>query len=152
MIALALSVFIAAPCSTPRNQPPRRGRRIIWLNVSTVISAAILIGAEVFGAAFAGSWAFGNLFELGDYARTSSTVCSSLLGLVIMVQFVRYAQRIEPFTARKLSGDSLRADASQQFVKETLRARQKKSACIRRKLLISVLAQFRTCLWSCVGR
>ena len=32
-------------------------RRINWLNVTTVVSAAILIGAEVFGAAFAGSWA-----------------------------------------------------------------------------------------------
>ena len=31
------------------------GRRINWLNVITVVSAAILIGAEVFGAAFAGS-------------------------------------------------------------------------------------------------
>ena len=33
--------------------PKPRGRRIIWHNVLTVISAAILIGAEVFGAAFA---------------------------------------------------------------------------------------------------
>jgi hypothetical protein len=35
---------------------PRR-RRILWKNVLTVVSAAILIGAEVFGATFAGSWA-----------------------------------------------------------------------------------------------
>ena len=33
----------------------------------TVLSAAILIGAEVFGAAYAGGWAFANLFGLGDY-------------------------------------------------------------------------------------
>ena len=44
-----------------------KARRIVWLNVVTVVSAAILIGAEVFGAAFAGGWAFANLFELGDY-------------------------------------------------------------------------------------
>ena len=31
-------------------------RQIVWPSVITVISAAILIGAEVFGAAFAGSW------------------------------------------------------------------------------------------------
>ena len=43
------------------------GKRILWLNVLTVVSAAILIGAEVFGAAFAGCWAFADLFELGDY-------------------------------------------------------------------------------------
>ena len=35
--------------------------RIDWDNVSTVISAAVLIGAEVFGAAFAGGWALANL-------------------------------------------------------------------------------------------
>jgi len=39
-----------------------RGSRINWVNVSTVLSAAILIAAEVFGAAFAGGWALYNLF------------------------------------------------------------------------------------------
>ena len=46
-----------------------QGRRIIWLNVLTVFSAAILIGAEVFGGAFAAGWAFANLFHLEGYAR-----------------------------------------------------------------------------------
>ena len=45
--------------------PNSGGRRIIWLNVLTVVSAAILISAEVFGAAFAGGWAVANLFEFG---------------------------------------------------------------------------------------
>ena len=45
--------------------PARPRRRIVWLNVVTVVSAAILIGAEVFGAAFAGSWAIASLFDLG---------------------------------------------------------------------------------------
>ena len=45
------------------------GRRIVWLNVVTVISAAILIGAEVFGAAFAGSWALATLFDLGGIGQ-----------------------------------------------------------------------------------
>ena len=44
---------------------PQRSRRILWPNVLTVVSAAILISAEVFGAAFAGSWAIANLLELG---------------------------------------------------------------------------------------
>ena len=43
------------------------GRKIIWTNVVTVMSAAILIGAEVFGAAFAGGWAIAGLFGLGEY-------------------------------------------------------------------------------------
>jgi hypothetical protein len=74
------------------------GRRINWLNVITVGSAAILIGAEVFGAAFAGSWAFATLFELGStFARILDAIFL-LIGLVVMIQFVRFAHRIEPFT------------------------------------------------------
>lgn len=76
------------------------GGKIIWLNVLTVISAAILIGAEVFGAAFAGSWAIANLFSLGDtWARIFDAVFL-LCGAIIMFQFVRFAKRIEPFTRK----------------------------------------------------
>ena len=45
---------------------PTAPRRIIWPSVITVVSAAILIGAEVFGAAFAGGWALAILFGLDD--------------------------------------------------------------------------------------
>ncbi len=76
-------------------------RRIIWLNVSTVISAAILIGAEVFGAAFAGSWALATLFDLGSIGQRILDGIFVLCGIVVMAQFVRYAHRIEPFTARE---------------------------------------------------
>ena len=41
--------------------------RIVWQSVITVLSAAVLISAEVFGAAFAGGWALANLMGLGDY-------------------------------------------------------------------------------------
>ncbi len=74
------------------------GRRIVWVNVMTVLSAAILIGAEVFGAAFAGGWAIANLFDLGP---TGSYVLRGLffvLGLVVMASFIRNARRVEPFT------------------------------------------------------
>ena len=40
-------------------------RQIVWPSVITVISAAILIGAEVFGAAFAGGWALAILLPGG---------------------------------------------------------------------------------------
>ena len=52
------------------------GRRIVWLHVLTVVSVAILIGAEVFGAAFASSWALATLFGLGHLGRACSTSCS----------------------------------------------------------------------------
>ena len=73
---------------------------IYWPSVITVISAAILIGAEVFGAAFAGGWALAILFGLND---TSAHILQAVLfgiGVLIMVAFIRNAQRIEPFFRR----------------------------------------------------
>lgn len=77
------------------------GRRIVWQNVITVLSAAILIGAEVFGAAFAGGWAFANLFGLGDYGVYTLQIIFFLAGMAVMVAFVRNGMRIEPFAAGK---------------------------------------------------
>ena len=74
--------------------------RIQWQNVSTVISAAILIGAEVFGAAFAGGWALANLFGLGPVGEYIFTGAFFLAGVAVMVAFVRNGMRVEPFTAR----------------------------------------------------
>lgn len=82
----------------PKDQP--KGRRIIWLHVLTVVSAAILIGAEVFGAAFAGSWAIASLAGLGPIWAKILDVIFFGCGLVVMAQFVRYAQRVEPFTTK----------------------------------------------------
>jgi len=78
-----------------------QGRRIVWKNVLTVVSAAILIGAEVFGAAFAGSWALATLFDLGGLGARVLDILLMLCGVAIMVQFVRSAHLIEPFTARE---------------------------------------------------
>jgi hypothetical protein len=74
------------------------GRRINWLNVVTVFSAAILIGAEVFGGAFAAGWAFANLFHLEGYAVHILQGVFFLLGVYVMVRFVMNARRVEPFT------------------------------------------------------
>ena len=73
---------------------------IVWPSVITVISAAILIGAEVFGAAFAGGWALANLFGIGLIGEYVLTGAFFLLGVVVMVAFVRNGMRVEPFTAR----------------------------------------------------
>ena len=82
------------------NEPsPQRRRRIVWQNVLTVVSAAILISAEVFGAAYAGSWAIASLLALG---AIGARVLDGLfvLGLVVMGAFIRNARRVEPFTQR----------------------------------------------------
>lgn len=78
--------------------PPASGRQIIWVNVMTVVSAAILIGAEVFGAAFAGSWAIANLFGLGATVARILDFAFLACGAVVMFYFVRFAQKIEPFS------------------------------------------------------
>ena len=80
-------------------------RRIAWLNVLTVISAAILIGAEVFGAAFAGGWAVAqwmnaNMFDLGPYGVQIMQGIFFLCGIAVMVAFIRNARLVEPFTTR----------------------------------------------------
>ena len=80
---------------------PTAPRQIVWPSVITVISAAILIGAEVFGAAFAGGWAFGNLFGLGEYGTYILQVLFFVLGIVVMAAFIRSGMRIEPFVTRE---------------------------------------------------
>ena len=75
-------------------------RRIAWQNVMTVISAAILIGAEVFGAAFAGGWAVANLLDLGPYGVHILQGFFILCGIAVMVTFIRNARQVEPFTTR----------------------------------------------------
>jgi hypothetical protein len=75
-------------------------RRIYWPSVITVVSAAILIGAEVFGAAFAGGWALAILMGLNDTWALIIQGVLFVIGVAIMVVFVRGAQRIEPFTRR----------------------------------------------------
>jgi uncharacterized protein (DUF697 family) len=73
------------------------GRRIIWINVLTVVSAAILIGAEVFGAAFAAGWAFAILFQLGTVAEHILQGVLFIGGIFVMAAFIRNAKSIEPF-------------------------------------------------------
>jgi nitric oxide reductase large subunit len=75
-------------------------RAVAWPSVVTVISAAILIGAEVFGAAFAGGWALAILFGLDDTAAHILQAVLFGIGVLIMVAFIRAAQRIEPFFRR----------------------------------------------------
>ncbi|HEV3397521.1 MAG TPA: hypothetical protein VG100_15355 [Xanthobacteraceae bacterium] len=79
----------------PVDKPARR--RIVWVNVMTVLSAAILIGAEVFGAAFAGGWAIAGLLDLGQIGSYALRGLLFVLGLVVMAAFIRNAQRVEPF-------------------------------------------------------
>ena len=79
---------------------PHAAREIQWPSVITVISAAILISAEVFGAAFAGGWALAILLGLDNAGAHVLQAVLFAIGVLVMVAFVRAAQRIEPFTRR----------------------------------------------------
>jgi hypothetical protein len=78
--------------------------RIYWRNLLTVLSAAILIGTEVFGVAYAGGWAvsefLGLRYYLGDNAPYVVQALFCALGISVMVQFMRLAVRREPFLRR----------------------------------------------------
>jgi hypothetical protein len=83
-----------------RATSPTGNRRIVWQNVLTVLSAAILIGAEVFGAAFAGGWAVASYLDLGPYGVHIMQGLFFLCGIAVMAAFIRNARRVEPFTRR----------------------------------------------------
>jgi hypothetical protein len=80
------------------DQTVQMPRQIRWENVVTVISAAILIAAEVFGAAFAAGWAFATLFNLGEYGVLILQAAFFICGVLVMIRFVQNARRVEPFT------------------------------------------------------
>jgi len=89
-------------------EPISTTSRIVWPSVITVVSATILIGAEVFGAAFAGGWALAitmppELFWLSITQDTWAHILQAILfaaGVFVMITFVRAAQRVEPFFKR----------------------------------------------------
>src|ERR1700760_3815575 len=81
------------------SQTTSSGRRIVWQSVITVLSAAVLISAEVFGAAFAGGWALANLMGFGDIGVYVFQVIFFAGGVAVMIAFVRNGMRVEPFTA-----------------------------------------------------
>ena len=74
--------------------------RVNWTNVSTVISAAILIGTEIVGAGFATGWAIAGLFGLGNIGAYVLQGLFGLLAAYIIFKFVHHATKIEPFFVR----------------------------------------------------
>jgi len=83
------------------SEPTRTAsRQIAWPSVITIVSAAILIGAEVFGAAFAGGWAIAILAGLDDTGAHIVQAVLFGLGVLVMIAFIRAAQRVEPFLKR----------------------------------------------------
>jgi len=64
---------------------------INWLNVSTLVSVAILVGAELIGAGFAAGWAAGSLSGLGETFTRGLEIVLVLAALVALFYFLRAA-------------------------------------------------------------
>jgi hypothetical protein len=82
------------------NEVVRKPGRIIWANVITVVSAAILIGTVTVGTGLATGWAIAGLFGLGNAAAYALESLFAVLAVVIVYAFVRGAMRVEPFVER----------------------------------------------------
>jgi hypothetical protein len=76
-------------------------RNVHWLNVLTVVSAAILISAEVFGAAFAGGWAVADMLDFGTDGVHVFQAIFFACGIAVMIAFLRNAKSVEPFTTNR---------------------------------------------------
>lgn len=79
--------------------PHSRPKPINWSHLVTVASASILIGVEVIAAGFAGGWALGGLFGLGDTGTLILEVLGVGIGLYALFAFARRAARVEPIRA-----------------------------------------------------
>jgi hypothetical protein len=78
----------------------RTSGRVNWINLMTVVSAAILIGTEIVGVGLATGWAIAGMFGLGDIGAYVLEALFGLGALAIVIAFVRAAARIEPFVER----------------------------------------------------
>jgi hypothetical protein len=78
-----------------------KGMRINWLNLSTVGSAAILVGTMIFGLAYATGWALGGFLDLGDAGAYLFEAVFLLLAAVGILAFLKSAIAAEPIVERR---------------------------------------------------
>ena len=83
--------------SSPVTRANGSAKRIRWDHVTTVISAAILLGAELIGAGLAAGWALAALFEASWEWELAFEGVFALLALYGIYRFVVRAKQVEPF-------------------------------------------------------
>jgi large-conductance mechanosensitive channel len=71
------------------------GRRLSLAQIVTAASVAVLVGAEVFGLAFATGWAIGGLFELGPVVTYAIEGLLCAGGIFVMVALMRRVIAVE---------------------------------------------------------
>jgi hypothetical protein len=80
--------------------------RINWLNLTTVGSAAILVGTMIFGLAYATGWALGGFLGLGDLGAYFFEAVFLLIAAAGMLAFLRSAIAAEPVLQRRDRSDT----------------------------------------------
>lgn len=78
------------------NTAKRSHWKVQWPSLITIVGAALLVGAEVFGAAFAGGWAIGGVLRLGELLTYVLMALFGLGGLGAMAVFLRSAIKVDP--------------------------------------------------------
>ena len=64
--------------------------------LSTLIAVAILVGTEMIGASWAAGWAIGGILQLPPMVSRTLELLFGLIGVVLLVLFMRTALRHEP--------------------------------------------------------
>jgi hypothetical protein len=82
------------------NEQARRPARILWGNTVTVLSAAILIGTVIVGTGFATGWAIAGMLGMDEIGTLVVEALFVAAAAAVVVAFVRFASRIEPFVER----------------------------------------------------
>jgi uncharacterized membrane protein YjfL (UPF0719 family) len=70
-------------------------------NLVTIVSLAILVGAEILGAALALGWAIGSMYELPDMWRWAVIGLCLAAGAYMIFRFMQNAVKIEPIFVKK---------------------------------------------------
>ena len=79
---------------------PSSDSSINLTSLITICSAAILIGTELLGAAWASGWALAGFFQLGSTVETILQSVFALCALYAIFVFLRQANRVEPVFKR----------------------------------------------------
>ena len=82
------------------NEATKEQGRIVWPNLITVVSAAILIGTMIVGLGLATGWAIAGALGLGEIGTYVIEALFVAVAAVVIVAFWRTASRIEPVVER----------------------------------------------------
>jgi hypothetical protein len=82
------------------NDAVKKPARLNWLNLMTVVSAAVLIGVEVIGIGIATGWALAVLFGFGKTVEYALQGVFALAAVAFTVSFIRNAAKVEPIFNR----------------------------------------------------